>query len=545
MTAILNFTLPKLEVAPGKAAAPDVSSSARHTGELSGTSQENQTESGAKIHKDFAQLLDERIVKKETAKGEDFDTTAQAAGDDGDDVENPSGATLVNNSSQAPAIRPAVLGHEPGSKPVIGPSTAESTEISSSAKDPARLTGSAPGTDAKVAGEALERPAPRTAAAISLDLQPAPAVNKDTRPAAVESTATRTAEPPVATTLLKGNSSAPALTAKEIPSAAESEKQWSEQARQSQSVAAEAITRSARTATAQQTGVGVQNNLAETEMAAISGNRLPLSGNLLPPEQGQSGASALQAAGFRANDLALASGNDRPTARFRSTIGKNSGELDGLEKVTVANTRITTAEVLGKTVSQVHPLTATESSPGFQNAGTEPAATGLLAQHQAGVERSTSTRMSGPLAVFDGANTSTLQAGGQDMSAQLGSRIRWMNNINLSSAELKLSPAELGTLEIRITAEDDQARVNFITSTSAAKELIEASMPRLRELLGQSGLLLEQGDVTHRDMSHNSSKENVPSFERSAVESLESASLENTMPMYQRSASDHKLDHFA
>ena len=78
-------------------------------------------------------------------------------------------------------------------------------------------------------------------------------------------------------------------------------------------------------------------------------------------------------------------------------------------------------------------------------------------------------------------------------SSQLGNHIRWMNNLNLSSAELKLSPAELGTLEIRISADDDQTRVSFITSNVAAKELIESSLPRLRELLGQSGLLLEHG----------------------------------------------------
>ena len=93
----------------------------------------------------------------------------------------------------------------------------------------------------------------------------------------------------------------------------------------------------------------------------------------------------------------------------------------------------------------------------------------------------------------------TAAAGSKEFDQQLSSRIRWMGNLKMSAAELKLHPAELGSIEVRISTEDDQTRVSFITSNSAAREVIESSMPRLRELLGDSGLQLEQGDVSQRE----------------------------------------------
>lgn len=42
-------------------------------------------------------------------------------------------------------------------------------------------------------------------------------------------------------------------------------------------------------------------------------------------------------------------------------------------------------------------------------------------------------------------------AGSPEWNKQLSNRIRWMGNLKISSAELKLHPAELGTIEIKIS----------------------------------------------------------------------------------------------
>lgn len=108
---------------------------------------------------------------------------------------------------------------------------------------------------------------------------------------------------------------------------------------------------------------------------------------------------------------------------------------------------------------------------------------------------------------FNVENTSSFvvesPAGSTDWNNQVGDRIRWMGRVNIQSAELKLHPAELGTVEIKITTEDDQTKVSFLTGTTAAKEVIEASLPKLRDLLASSGLQLEQSDVSQKNLSEN------------------------------------------
>lgn len=46
-----------------------------------------------------------------------------------------------------------------------------------------------------------------------------------------------------------------------------------------------------------------------------------------------------------------------------------------------------------------------------------------------------------------------------------------------------------------ITVSGDQTSAQFVTATPAARELIEQSLPRLREILEQSGISLGQADV--------------------------------------------------
>lgn len=83
---------------------------------------------------------------------------------------------------------------------------------------------------------------------------------------------------------------------------------------------------------------------------------------------------------------------------------------------------------------------------------------------------------------------------------ELGTRVDWLQHMKIQRAELSLHPAELGVLDISIrTNDDDTTSVFFTTQTANARELIEASLPRLRELLASQGLQLEHGAVAQQD----------------------------------------------
>ncbi|MBL4580983.1 MAG: flagellar hook-length control protein FliK [Gammaproteobacteria bacterium] len=89
-----------------------------------------------------------------------------------------------------------------------------------------------------------------------------------------------------------------------------------------------------------------------------------------------------------------------------------------------------------------------------------------------------------------------------DRSDALGQKIHWMHNAKISIAELHLHPAELGSIEIKIVTEDQQARVSFITSSAATRDVIEESLPKLRELLADSGITLDQSDISQKESGH-------------------------------------------
>lgn len=78
---------------------------------------------------------------------------------------------------------------------------------------------------------------------------------------------------------------------------------------------------------------------------------------------------------------------------------------------------------------------------------------------------------------------------------EVGNKVSWMVNNTESHAELTLTPPQLGKVEVSITVSGDQTSAQFVAASPAARELIEQNLPRLREILEQSGINLGQTDV--------------------------------------------------
>jgi len=131
-------------------------------------------------------------------------------------------------------------------------------------------------------------------------------------------------------------------------------------------------------------------------------------------------------------------------------------------------------------------------------------------------------------------------AGSDEWNRQIGSRIRWMGKVDMATAELKLHPAELGTIEIKITTEDDQTKVSFLTNNAAAKEVIESSMPRLKDLLSSGGLQLSQSDVSQRDSSEGSEAQEELKSSRNESEK----ELPEKNSIFIRPKHSNQIDHY-
>ncbi|MDR9435747.1 MAG: flagellar hook-length control protein FliK [Thiohalophilus sp.] len=75
----------------------------------------------------------------------------------------------------------------------------------------------------------------------------------------------------------------------------------------------------------------------------------------------------------------------------------------------------------------------------------------------------------------------------------IGERIQWMVGQNMQKAEIRLEPPELGSLELRVTINRDQASLSITAANPQVRDAVEAAAPRLREMFGEVGLDL--GDV--------------------------------------------------
>lgn len=65
------------------------------------------------------------------------------------------------------------------------------------------------------------------------------------------------------------------------------------------------------------------------------------------------------------------------------------------------------------------------------------------------------------------------------------------------SFRVALSPATLGNLDVSIEVRNEQTTVVAVASSAAARDALEASMPRLRQLLESSDLQLESFSIAH------------------------------------------------
>ena len=91
-----------------------------------------------------------------------------------------------------------------------------------------------------------------------------------------------------------------------------------------------------------------------------------------------------------------------------------------------------------------------------------------------------------------------LAAATGSLGEDLGQRILWLSGHNLRSAEIRLDPPELGPLQVQVQHHRDGTSVHFTTSSAAVKDVVEANLPRLRELLEGSGLSLVDVNVAQQ-----------------------------------------------
>lgn len=78
----------------------------------------------------------------------------------------------------------------------------------------------------------------------------------------------------------------------------------------------------------------------------------------------------------------------------------------------------------------------------------------------------------------------------------LGEKVVWMAAGAQQTATLTLNPPNMGPLQIVLNLANDQATASFFSAQPEVRQALEAAFPRLKEMLNEAGIQLEQATVS-------------------------------------------------
>ncbi|OTA21081.1 flagellar hook-length control protein FliK [Xenorhabdus beddingii] len=132
-------------------------------------------------------------------------------------------------------------------------------------------------------------------------------------------------------------------------------------------------------------------------------------------------------------------------------------------------------------------LTTVTAETAFIDSPTVPAASPLLSGGQPATGQFQLTGTTAPLL--------NAHLGSEEWQQQLNQHVLFFNRNGLQQAELRLHPQELGALHIRMSVEDNQAQLHFVSAHQNVRAALEAALPGLRHSLAESGIQLAQSSV--------------------------------------------------
>jgi len=86
------------------------------------------------------------------------------------------------------------------------------------------------------------------------------------------------------------------------------------------------------------------------------------------------------------------------------------------------------------------------------------------------------------------------RVGTQAWDNQVGQKIIYMVNGKEQTASMTLNPPDMGPMQIVLSVNNDQASVTFTAAQPEVRQALENAMPKLREMMSESGI--ELGNAT-------------------------------------------------
>jgi len=198
-------------------------------------------------------------------------------------------------------------------------------------------------------------------------------------------------------------------------------------------------------------------------------------------------------------------------------------------KLTKMSGEFSTTEVISQAsrLQQV-PITTAVSA---NLSATQNPLTGIMNEAASGLNQtaalSSTPLVNSPLSSAPLSTAISANVGSPNWSQQMAQQVTYMVKGGIQQAEIKLNPAHLGPMEIKLSMSDDKASVNFVTQHAAVRDALDAALPRLKEMLEQQGLNLADANVSTQSEQRQANSEMHDEKNTQSSETLIDAEQEN------------------
>ncbi len=108
-------------------------------------------------------------------------------------------------------------------------------------------------------------------------------------------------------------------------------------------------------------------------------------------------------------------------------------------------------------------------------------------------------------------------------ASELGERVLFMAGKKIQSAEIRLNPPNMGLLEVKLSISGDQAQLVFQSGNANVRDVLESSVPKIREMLEQQGITLTDVNVGHREQRQQAGQQEGEGHHSAANQGLDGA----------------------
>ncbi|WP_161698181.1 flagellar hook-length control protein FliK, partial [Xanthomonas arboricola] len=100
----------------------------------------------------------------------------------------------------------------------------------------------------------------------------------------------------------------------------------------------------------------------------------------------------------------------------------------------------------------------------------------------------------------------TPEMGSDTFDDAIGARLSWLADQKIGHAHIKVTPNEMGPVEVRLHLDGDKVNASFSSANADVRQALEQSLPRLRDMLSQNGFQLGQADVGQQQQNQSGNR---------------------------------------